>query len=506
MRSSIPIFVAALPFASATYPPSRGEPWDQLPGSVYTPPQAWASCKDVDWPVSDVGEHLMPQAPDAELEEMLAEVDPARIQNTIATLVSFGTRHTLSIQNSSARGIGAARDWLLSEMQSYASTSGGAMEAYLNSYIQPPDGDRVYFPVNISNIVGQINGTDDPNRVYVVTGHYDSRRLNISDYTGDAPGADDDASGVALVMELARICAKRRPKATMIFAAVAGEEQNLYGSAHLAKTLKRAGYNVEAHFNDDTVGTGKNAPYHPINDHTIRLFGASIFYPNVSTSVEQEEVGLIGCWNDSPAQNLGRAIAEIAAGAIDSVGMQVKLIYRADRFLRGGDHLSFLEQGFPAVRLTEAVEDFAHQHQDVRLQDGHQYGDLIQYVDFEYIARVARTNLAAMWSFANAPGLPKNVTISEVVGFTAADRSTPWKDVSNDSKFCWNTGNDPLVEGYELVWRASGNLQWTDVLRVGDVGHVRVELLKDNLQFGVRAVGRDGKKSAAVAPEPSEYC
>jgi hypothetical protein len=477
-----------------------------LPGSIYTPPQPWASCKDTDWPVSDIGERLVPQAPDAELEAMLAEVDPKRIENTISTLVSFGTRHTLSTQNSSTRGIGAARDWLLGQMQSYADQSDGAMEAYLNSYIQQPDGDRVTFAVNISNVVGQINGTDDPSRVYVVTGHYDSRRLDPLDYTGDAPGSDDDASGVAVVMELARICATRKPKATMILATVAGEEQNLYGSAHLAKTLKKAGYNVEGHFNDDVVGTGKNKPYHPINDYTIRLFGASIYYPNVSTSEEETEIGLTGGWNDSPAQNLGRAIAEIAAGAIKSVGMQVKLIYRPDRFLRGGDHLSFLEQGFPAVRLTEAVEDFAHQHQDVRVQDGHQYGDLIKYVDFEYVARVARTNLAGMWSLANAPAMPKNVTISEVVGFTALDKNTPWKDISNDSKFCWNTGNDPLVAGYELVWRPSGNLQWTNSLSVGDVGHVRVDLLKDNVQFGVRAVGEDGRKSPAVLPAPSEYC
>jgi hypothetical protein len=437
---------------------------------------------------------------------MLAEVDPKRIENTISTLVNFGTRHTLSTQNSRTRGIGAARDWLLSQMQSYADQSNGDMEAYLNSYIQQPDGDRVTFAVNISNVVGQINGTDDSSRVYVVTGHYDSRRLDPLDYTGDAPGSDDDASGVAVVMELARICATRKPKATMIFAAVAGEEQNLYGSAHLAKTLKKAGYNVEGHFNDDTVGTGKNKPFHPINDYTIRLFGASIYYPNVSTSEEETEIGLTGGWNDSPAQNLGRAIAEIAAGAINNVGMQVKLIYRPDRFLRGGDHLSFLEQGFPAVRLTEAVEDFAHQHQDVRVQDGHQYGDLIKYVDFEYVARVARTNLAAMWSLANAPAMPKNVTISEVVGFTALEKDTPWKDISNDSKFCWNAGNDPLVAGYELVWRASGNLQWTNSLNVGNVGHVRVDLLKDNLQFGVRAVGEDGRKSPAVLPAPSEYC
>ena len=381
------------------------------------------------------------------------------------------------------------------------------MATYLNGYLQPRDGDRIPFPVNITNVVAQTNGTDDPNRVYVVTGHYDSRRLDISDYTNDAPGADDDASGVAVMLELARICASKQPKATMIFAAVAGEEQNLYGSAHLAKTLKRAGWNVEAHFNNDIVGTGKSAPFHPINDYTLRLFGASIFYPNVSTAATETLTGLTGYWNDSPAQNLGRFVAEVVAGAAKAVGMQVKLIYRPDRFLRGGDHLSFLEEGFPAVRFTEAVEDFAHQHQDVRVQGGHQYGDLIEFVDFEYVARVARTNLAAMWSAANAPGMPRNVTISEIVGFPAIDKSTPWKDIGSESKFCWNVGHDDLVGGYELVWRPSGNLQWTGSVGVGKGrGHVTVDLLKDDFQFGVRAVGRDGKKSPAVAPVPSQFC
>ena len=507
MHCLLPSAAVILPLATAIAVRDPGsQSWQQLPGSLYTPPEPWASCKDTDWPVSNIGVPIQPQAPDAELEAMLAEVDPARIERTISTLVSFGTRHTLSTQNDSTRGIGAARDWLLSEMQSFADTSNGGMEAYLNSYIQQPDGDRVAFAVNISNVVGQINGTDDPNRVYVVTGHYDSRRLDIMDYTHDAPGADDDGSGVAVVLELARLFAKKKPRATMIFATVAGEEQNLYGSTHLAKTLKKAGYNVEADFNDDTVGTGKNPPFNPINDYTLRLFGASIYYPNVSTSAYQSEVGLAGDWNDSPAQNLGRYFAEVVAGAAKSVGMQIKLIYRPDRFLRGGDHLPFLEEGFPAVRLTEAVENFAHQHQNVRVQNGHQYGDLLKYVDFDYVARVARANMAAMWGLANAPRLPRNVTISENIGFTALDKSTPFKDLSNDSKFCWNRGNDPLVSSYELVWRESGNLQWSHSLDVGDVGHVRVELLKDNLQFGIRAVGADGRKSPAVLPLPSEYC
>lgn len=505
MLSQVICAAAVLPLVNGgLYPRQTDLSWLQLPGSLY---QQWASCADATWPPTDIGEPLQPQTPDAELQGMLAEIDPARIEDTITTLVGFGTRHTLSENSSTAtRGIAAARDWIYDQFETFAEASDGGVDVYLNSYIQQPDDDRVLFPVNISNVVLQVNGTEDPNRVYVITGHYDTRCLDYLNYTCDAPGADDDASGVSVVMELARICATRKPKATMIFAPVAGEEQNLYGSSHLAKTLKRAGYDVEGHWNNDLVGTGKNPPHYPINDYTIRLYGASIFYPNDTTSEEQLEYGLIGGQNDSPAQNLGRFISEVVAGAVESVGMQVALIYRADRYLRGGDHLSFLEQGFPAVRFTEAVENNFHQHQNVRFEDGHQYGDLIEYVDFEYTARVARTNLASMWSAANAPGLPRNVSISEAVGFTALDAKTPPENMLQRTQLCWNTGKDPLVASYEVVWRTTGNSQWTNVLDVGNVGNVTVGLLKDDFQFGVRAVGADGKKSPAVFPEPTESC
>ena len=288
----------------------------------------------------------------------------------------------------------------------------------------------------------------------------------------------------------------------MIFAAVAGEEQNLYGSAHLAQTLKNASVNVEGNWNNDIVGTGSFAPFAPINNYTIRLFGASYGYPQSVTSSALQQLSVIGGENDSPARNLGRYIAEIAAGAAQYVNMQVALIYRPDRYLRGGDHESFLSQGFPAVRFTEAVEDFKHQHQDVRVQNGIQYGDTLEYVDFEYTSRVAAVNLASMWSAANAPALPKNVTISKVVGFPASSESTPADQVSNESQFTWITGNDSLVASYELLWRPSGNLQWTHSLNVGNVGTATVTLSKDDVQFGIRAVGKDGKKSPAVFPVP----
>jgi hypothetical protein len=260
---------------------------------------------------------------------------------------------------------------------------------------------------------------------------------------------------------------------------------------------------VEGNWNNDIIGTGQNPPYNPINNYTISLFGAPIYYPNASTASLQQETAIIGGWNDSPAQNLGRYIAEVAAGAAQWVAMQVALIYRPDRYLRGGDHESFLAAGYPAVRFAEAEEDFAHQHQDPRVQDNITYGDLLEFVDFDYTSRVAKVNLASMWSAANAPGMPTNVTVSEIVGFLAAAEDTPPGDITNDSQFSWTVGNDPLVSSYEVVWRPSGALQWTRSLDVGNVGNETVRIGKENFQVGIRAVGANGWKSPAVFPLPS---
>ncbi|KAF2150934.1 peptidase M28 [Myriangium duriaei CBS 260.36] len=474
--------------------------WMSLPGSLFTG-SGWGSCTDASWPLTNVGQPIVPQQPDELLKQIVAEVDTDRVKQIITTLANFGTRHTLSSQTDPKRGIGAARDWVYDQMQGFANESNGNLQVYLNSYIQPV-ADRILFPVNISNIVAEVKGSVDPNRAYVVTGHYDSRRIDINDYTGDAPGADDDASGVAVVMEMARICACLRPKATMIFAVVAAEEQGLYGSNHLAQTLKNASVNVEGNWNNDIVGTGSSKPFNPINDYTIRLFGASAYYPNPNITLSS--ITTVAGENDSPARNLGRFIAEVAAGASKWLDMQVALIYRPDRYLRGGDHESFLQAGFPGVRFTEAVEDFAHQHQDVRLDNatGTQYGDLLEFVDFNYTARVAKVNLATMWSAANAPGTPRSAVISEVIGFPAITESTPLEAISNDSQFAWAATNDTLVDSYEVVWRSTGNLQWTNYINVGKVYNVTLNLPKDDYQFGIRAVGRDGKKSPAIYPLP----
>ena len=282
--------------------------------------------------------------------------------------------------------------------------------------------------------------------------------------------------------------------------------------------------NVEANLNNDIVGTGSNEPYDSINEHTIRLFGAGTNYLT-NTSIADVLIS-IGGENDTPARNLGRFVQEVNEGAVASTDMQVALVYRPDRFFRGGDHEAFLDAGFPAVRFTEPNEDFRHQHQDPRVQNGTLYGDDIQFVDYEYTARVGRVNLAAMWSIANAPALPTNATFDVIVGEPAAAADTPVEDLMNETQFYWQVQNNTLLQGYELVWRPSSQQQvcgirgfsllgsiltqrkqWTHSYYVGMVDQVKVNLSKDNVVFGLRAVGTNGKKSPAVfpLPDPAEY-
>ncbi|KXN91527.1 hypothetical protein AN958_00549, partial [Leucoagaricus sp. SymC.cos] len=433
------------------------------------------------WPPGP-GQRIAAQQPDTELTSMLAQVDPSRIQAIITKLVSFGTRHTLSNQTDPNRGIGAARDWIASQMRTYAAASGGHMTVTTPSYIQGV-ASGILFPVNITDIIATLKGSTEPNRVYVLSGHYDSRNSDGNNFTNDAPGADDDASGVAVSMELARIMATHRPKATIIFAVVAGEEQGLYGSNFLAQTLKNASMDVQGMLDNDIVGspTGDDGTKDP---NLIRMFAAGI--PPTDTLSQVTSMANIGGENDSPARELGRFVAEVAQN--NGTGMEVQVIWRPDRFLRGGDHLSFLRNGFPAVRFTEPRENFAHQHQDVRVVNGVQFGDLLEFVDFDYTARVARVNGAALWSLANAPGTPKRVTIDT-------------SQLTNNSTLRWTS--DPNAASYEIVWRSTDQAFWTDVVSVGKVSSATVVLSKDNVDFGVRAVGSNGYRSQAAYPSPS---
>ncbi|MDJ1137963.1 M28 family metallopeptidase [Streptomyces iconiensis] len=429
------------------------------------------------------------QRPDRELRELLREIDPRRIEATVRKLASFGTRHTLSVQDDPQRGIGAARDWIRDRMVEYAKASGGRMTVELQSYVQEP-ANRVPVPTRITNVIATLRGGADPGRVHVVSGHYDSRASDPMDATSDAPGADDDASGVAVVLELARVMARRRPAATLVFAAVAGEEQGLYGANHMAEVFEAKGTRVRAMFTNDIVGS-PTADDGERDPRTIRLFAEGV--PTSETPEEAETRRSVGGENDSASRQLARFVRDVAdVGNNDATGMRVRVIYRRDRYLRGGDHIPFLERGYPAARFTEPAEDYAHQHQDVRVENGKQYGDLPEFCDFGYIARVARVNAAALWSLVQAPEAPRGAKI-----VTSA--------LTNDTELVWESpepGHGPRPVRYEVVWRETTEHEWTHVRNVGNTTRHTVELSKDNVFFGVRAVGPGGHRSPVAFPAP----
>ncbi|SIM48975.1 M20/M25/M40 family metallo-hydrolase [Micromonospora cremea] len=423
------------------------------------------------------GQPITPQPPDPELLDLLREVDEQRIEAIIRRLAAFGTRHTLSSQDDPVRGIGAARDWIYQQMQGYAALSGGRMTVELQSYIQQP-ASRIPVPTRITNVVATLHGETNPERIYVVTGHYDSRCSDVMDFTSDSPGADDDASGVAVAMELARVMATRRPKATIVFAAVAGEEQGLYGSDYMAAQFKAANADIQGMFSCDIVGSGKGDDGEQSDPRTVRLFAEGV--PTSETSAQANTRRSVGGENDGASRQLARFVTDVAQNG--ATGMNVRVIYRRDRYGRGSDHISFLEQGYPAARFTEPIEDFAHQHQDVRVEDGKQFGDLPEFCDFAFITRVAKVNGAALWSLSQAPGTPKGARMSS--------------SQSNDTELRWLRGTEPDLAGYEIVWRETTSPDWTHVIPVGDVTTATIiNLSKDNIFFGVRAVDRDGHRS-----------
>ena len=426
-----------------------------------------------------------PQHPDRQLRAILREIDARRIAATVSRLAAFGTRHTLSSQTDPVRGIGAARDWIYEQMTEHAAASGGRMTVEKQTFIQPVS-PRVPVPTPITNVIATLRGDTTSDRMYVVTGHYDSRVTDVLNATSDAPGADDDASGVAVVMELARVMASRHSEATIVFAAVAGEEQGLYGSDHMAQVLKDAGADIQAMFSNDIVGTGDAHDGTRPDPRTVRMFVEGV--PTTETPEQAAIRRAVGGENDGPSRQLGRFAESVAEN--DATGMRIRVVWRRDRYLRGSDHLSFLARGYPAGRFTEPRENFAHQHQDVRVENGQQFGDLVEFTDSRYMARVARVNGAVLWSLAQAPSTPKDVVIDTT-------------QLTNSSTLRWTLGSEPDLARYEIVWRESTAPDWTHVIDVGKVATATIDLSKDNVQFGVRAVDTAGHRSPAAAPRPS---
>ena len=424
----------------------------------------------------------LPVLDDVRARAIVASVDPAQLKATIEKLVSFGTRHTMSDTASETRGIGAARRWAAARFAAISKDCGGCLEIVTPS--QTFTGARLPTPTEVVDVIAIQRGTSDPTRVVLIAGHIDSRNSDGMDFTRDAPGANDDASGVAAAIESARVLSKHRFRATIVYAALSGEEQGLYGGKVLAEYAKAQGWKVEGDLNNDIVGNtfGEDGVH---DSSTVRVFseGTKAVETQAQANIRRYRGGEI----DSPSRNLARFMSTIAER--DMAGFRVKMVYRTDRFGRGGDQVPMLEAGFPAVRVTESHEHYDRQHQDVRVENGRHFGDTIEFVDFGYLAQVTRLNALTLAAMAAAPATPTGVLAE---GAVKHDTTITWQPV-------------PGAIGYRIWWRDTTAPQWQfhrDV-RIAAGAPTRVVLQNvviDDWAFGVSSVDEAGNESPIVYP------
>jgi len=405
------------------------------------------------------------------------------LRSYVRTLVGFGTRHTLSDAAATDHGIGAARRWVLAKFQAYAMTSHGRMTGKIDTWTQLPDSQRVNRAVLMGNVSATIRGTDSSDdRIFIVTAHLDSRRTNVMDSTGDAPGANDDASGVAALLEMARLLAAYPLKATVMLVAVTGEEQGLLGAEHLAEKATEQHWNVAGDLNNDMIGQSTSSETGLRNNTRVRVFSESI--PATETPQEARLRKALGGENDSRSRELARYLKTIASVYVPN--LTVQLIYRRDRFLRGGDHEPFQNRGYTAVRITDYYENYNHQHQDVRTEHGTAYGDLEQYMDFPYLRKTTGLNLATMASLATAPSGPVEAKIDV-------------SRLTNKTRVYWKQPAHGKVKGYLVLMRETDQPMWQQKFYTDSV-EMTVPYSKDNYFFGVQAVGENGHLSMPVFP------
>jgi hypothetical protein len=420
----------------------------------------------------------------ADIDAIVREISAPRIQAHVEKLVSFGTRHTMSETGSDTRGIGAARRWIRAELERCGA---GRLDVQFQSHVHPV-ASRISRPTEIVNVVATLPGTQPASRdrYYVVSGHYDSRVTDVMNATADAPGANDDASGTAAVMEMACVMSRHKFDASLVFMTVAAEEQGLYGSGDYAAKAKAAGMNIAGMLNNDIIGSSHDEHGKLDNTH-VRLFAEGV-PPVKETTPALRTLLQTGGENDSITRQLARHVKETGERYVP--GFNIDIIYRRDRYLRGGDHSPFLDAGYAAVRFTEPHEDFDHQHQDLRTENGKKIGDLPEYVDPAYVAQVARVNAASLASLALAPAAPQDVKVKTA-------------NLDNGTDLVWKANTEPDLAGYRIVWRDTTSPVWQGAQFVGNVTNYRVDLSKDNLLFGVQAVDKDGNVSPATYPLPA---
>jgi len=414
----------------------------------------------------------------ADLRALAALPDEAQLRDTVTALVGFGTRHTLSDTASSTRGIGAARRWVKTRFETISRECGGCLQIVTPT--QMVTGKRVPKPTEVMDVVAIKRGSSDPQRVVVMTGHLDSRVSDVMNATSDAPGANDDASGVAALLEAARLLSRQDNRATVVFAALSGEEQGLYGGKVLADYAKAQGWRVEADLNNDIIGNSRGQ--NGASDTTsVRVFSEGT--RSTETAEQAKARNYLGGEVDSPSRNLARYVAMLAERYLPD--LRVRMIYRTDRYGRGGDQVPFLEAGYPAIRVTESHENYTRQHQDLREDHGVKYGDTIDGIDFRYLAHVTALNTVTMAALARAPAPPAHVSIS---GAVTTDTTLSWQKV-------------PGAAAYRVHWRDTTTPQWQYSRTVGDVDHVLLkDVVIDDWFFGVSAVSADGYESPVVFP------
>ncbi len=420
---------------------------------------------------------------DPAIEQMVKEISSDSLRSHVLKMVSFGTRHTLSSVTDKKKGIGAAREWVVQKFREFARNSGGRMTAYVDTVTLQPDGRRVDVVTSLGNAMAVLKGTDpDDDRIYIISGHLDSRVSDVKNRTADAPGANDDASGVAAVIECARVMSKHSFPATIIFVAVSGEEQGLLGASYLADKAKTQNWNIDAMLNNDIVGSNNSDGTNIIDNTKLRVFSEA--FSTADTGRIIQNIRNLGLENDGKARQLARYVKETGERYVDN--LEVVMIYRNDRFLRGGDHTPFVQKGFAAIRFTEMNENYNHQHQDLRTEKGIVYGDLPEFMDFEYLRKNTGVNLSSLANLAKAPSIPQEVKVDV-------------RNLTNATTLTWKAPKNGKPKGYYILMRETTSPVWQKKIFTDQLS-ATLPYSKDNYFFAVQSVNEAGNESLPVVP------
>ena len=420
---------------------------------------------------------------DPEIEQMVKEVSTDSLQSYIKTLVAFGTRNTLSTQPNEYRGIGAARNWVLSKFKNIANQTAGRLTAFIDTTTLAPDSRRVDRRILLGNVVATLKGTDpSDNRIFIISGHLDNMRSSPVDSVGDAPGANDDGSGTATVIECARVMSRHSFPATIIFVTVSGEEQGLLGAAFMSEKAKKENWNIEAVLNNDIMGSNNSNETKIIDNTKIRVFSEGL--PAFETEKNATNIRNLGLENDGKSRQLARYVKEIGERYVDN--LQIVMIYRNDRFLRGGDHTPYVQRGFAAVRFTEMNENYTRQHQNIRIENNINYGDVEEYIDYEYLRKNTAMNLANLANLTKAPSMPDSVKMDV-------------KKLSNLTYLFWNKPKSGNVKGYYVLLRETTSAFWQKKIFTKETSIV-LPYSKDNYFFAIQSVNETGNESLPVIP------